>query len=47
MEPVDLTADISLTENGRGPISAPMILSATIIAARRRRILAVWAVDCV
>jgi hypothetical protein len=32
-----------LTEDGRCPIAAPMINTATLIAVRRRRIIAVWA----
>jgi hypothetical protein len=44
MEPGDL---IFLTKIGRGLIAAPMINASTILTARRRRILAVWAVVCV
>jgi hypothetical protein len=36
-----------LTKTGRGLIAAPMINAVTISAARRRRILAVWADVCV
>jgi hypothetical protein len=36
-----------LTPAGRGLIAAPMINAATILIARRRRTLAVWAVVCV
>ena len=36
-----------LTKTGRGLIAAPMINAATILIARRRRTLAVWAVVCV
>ncbi|MDB5518066.1 MAG: hypothetical protein JWQ17_4824 [Tardiphaga sp.] len=32
-----------LTKRGRGLIAAPMINTATILIARRRRIIAVWA----
>jgi hypothetical protein len=32
-----------LTKTGRGPIAAMMINPATILIARRRRIIAVWA----
>jgi hypothetical protein len=32
-----------LTKSGRGLIAAPMINTATILIARRRRIIAVWA----
>jgi hypothetical protein len=38
---------IILTKTGRGLIAAPMINAVTISAARRRRILAVWADVCV
>jgi hypothetical protein len=37
----------TLTKTGRGLIAAPMINASTILTARRRRILAVWAVVCV
>jgi hypothetical protein len=33
----------TLTKTGRGLIAAPMINAATIIIARRRRTIAVWA----
>jgi hypothetical protein len=36
-----------LTPTRRGLIAAPMINAATIIIARRRRILAAWADICV
>jgi len=36
-----------LTKKGRGLIAAPMINAATILSARRRRSLAVWADVCV
>jgi hypothetical protein len=36
-----------LTPGGRGLIAAPMINAATIVIARRRRIIAVWADVCV
>jgi hypothetical protein len=36
-----------LTKTGRGSIAAPMIDAATIIIARRRRTIAVWADICV
>jgi hypothetical protein len=36
-----------LTKTGRGLIAAPMINAVTISAARRRRIIAVWADVCV
>jgi hypothetical protein len=36
-----------LTKAGRGLIAAPMINAATFLAARRRRIFAVWADVCV
>jgi hypothetical protein len=40
--------DVSnLTKIGRGLIAAPMINAATILIARRRRTIAVWAVVCV
>jgi hypothetical protein len=38
-----MTSNI-LTSSGRGLIAAPLINAATIIIARRRRIIAVWAV---
>ena len=37
----------TLTKTGRGLIAAPMINASTIFAARRRRIIAVWADVCV
>jgi hypothetical protein len=36
-----------LTKTGRGLIAAPMIDAATILIARRRRTIAVWADICV
>jgi len=36
-----------LTKTGRGLIAAPMIDTATILIARRRRTVAVWAEICV
>jgi hypothetical protein len=36
-----------LTVEPRGPIGTPMITASTSIIARRRRIIAVWAVVCV
>ena len=36
-----------LTKTGRGLIAAPMINASTILTARRRRIIAVWADVCV
>jgi hypothetical protein len=36
-----------LTKTGRGPIAAPMIKASTIVIARRRRALAVWADACI
>jgi hypothetical protein len=36
-----------LTKTGRGLIAAPMIDTATILIARRRRTIAVWAEICV
>jgi hypothetical protein len=41
-----MTATI-LTKTGRGLIAAPMINAATILIARRRRTIAVWADICV
>jgi hypothetical protein len=38
---------MTLTKIGRGLIAAPMINASTLFAARRRRIIAVWAVVCV
>jgi hypothetical protein len=38
---------ITLTKTARGLIAAPMINAATIVIARRRRTLAVWADICV
>jgi len=40
-------ASIILTKTGRGLIAAPMIDAATILIARRRRTIAVWADICV
>jgi hypothetical protein len=37
----------TLTKTGRGLIAAPMINASTIFAARRRRMIAVWADVCV
>jgi hypothetical protein len=39
--------EFTLTKIGRGLIAAPMINALTILTARRRRILAVWADVCV
>jgi len=38
---------LRLTKTGRGLIAAPMINAATILIARRRRTVAVWADICV
>jgi hypothetical protein len=37
----------NLTPAGRGLIVAPMKIASTIVIARRRRIIAVWADVCV
>jgi len=39
--------ETALTPDGHGLIAAPMINASTILVARRRRIIAVWADVCV
>jgi len=43
----DIVGGCILTKTARGLIAAPMINAATILIARRRRTVAVWADICI